>query len=318
MRGMSTSPRLVVSGARRAFGARTALDGVDLVLAPGEIYALLGRNGAGKTTLVRAISGRVRLDEGRIALDGRDPIASPAARRALGLVPQEIALYGDLTIRENLEILGALAGLGRRAARAAAEEALRWTGLEDRAASRVETLSGGMRRRINIAAGTLHVPSTLLLDEPTVGVDPQARERIHELLRDLKRRGMTILLTTHDLEQAAALADRIGILDEGRLKAEGTLAELIARTFGAERELRLTLAAPPDEAGRAALAALGLAPRDGADPRRWAGPIQGGLEALAQIEQALAAAGLRAVEAALREPDLYGVFFKVTGKELDE
>ena len=312
------SPVLVVENARRAFGARQALAGVGLTLRRGELYALVGRNGAGKTTLIRAICGRARLDAGSVRLDGVDPATDPAARRRLGLVPQEIALYPDLTALENLEILGQLAGLPAAEARRRAHEALTWIGLADRAKSRVATLSGGMKRRVNIAAGVLHDPALLLLDEPTVGVDPQARERIHEMLASLRARGMAILLTTHDLDQAALLADRIGILDDGVLRAEGTLAQLIATTLGHAREITVRLAAPPSgDAQRAVLAQLGLAP-DPADPARLAGLVAGDLADALAAGRRLAEAGLSAAELSVREPSLYGVFFHVTGKELVE
>ncbi len=317
MSPMSAEPLLTVHGARRAYGDRSALAGVSLALRAGEIYALLGRNGAGKTTLVRAVCGRVRLDAGEIRLAGRDPSRDRAVRRRLGLVPQEIALYPDLTARENLEVLGRLAGMPARDAARAALSALDWIGLAERAASRVETMSGGMKRRVNLAAGVLHAPDVLLLDEPTVGVDPQARERIHDLLLDLRRRGTALLLTTHDLAEAAALADRVGILDDGQLKAEGTVADLVARWFGGARQLALTLHHPPGEAARARLHALGLAPH-AVEPRRWSGSLGGELADLPALGARLAADGLEALEVSLREPDLYGVFFKVTGRDLAE
>jgi ABC-2 type transport system ATP-binding protein len=320
---MSAAALLNIHGARRAFGARAALSGVSLALRPGEIYALLGRNGAGKTTLVRAVCGRVRLDAGEVRLAGRDPARDRDVRRRLGLVPQEIALYPDLTARENLEVLGRLAGLTRRESAAKAGSALDWIGLADRAASRVATLSGGMKRRVNLAAGVLHAPDVLLLDEPTVGVDPQARERIHDLLLDLRRRGTALLLTTHDLDQAAALADRVGILDEGQLKAEGTVRELVGHWFGGSRQIALTLREAPDDEAAACLRTLGLAPH-AAESRRWSGGVPGGVGGLGGLGDLpalgarLAADGIDALEISLREPDLYSVFFKVTGRELAE
>jgi len=313
-----SAPVLVVDAARRSFGERRALDGVSLAIGPGELYALVGRNGAGKTTLIRAICGRVRLDSGVIRLDGADPARDPAVRRCLGLVPQEIALYPDLTVLENLEVLGRLAGLSAGDARRRAAEAVSWIGLSERARHRVSTLSGGMKRRINIAAGILQEPRLLLLDEPTVGVDPQARERIHEMLATLRARGMAILLTTHDLDQAALLADRIGILDEGRLRAEGTLAQLLERTLGQARQLTVRLAAPAtDEGQRALLAAVGLV-ADAADPARLSGLVAGDMADALAAGRRLADAGLLPTELSVREPSLYGVFFHLTGKELAE
>ncbi|MCU0231685.1 MAG: ABC transporter ATP-binding protein [Acidobacteria bacterium] len=312
------SPVLSVENARRAYGTRQALAGVSLTLAAGEIYALVGRNGAGKTTLIRAICGRARLDAGSVRLDGADPAADAAARRRLGLVPQEIALYPDLTALENLEVLGQLAGLPAAESRRRAREALNWIGLSDRASSRVSTLSGGMKRRVNIAAGVLHEPALLLLDEPTVGVDPQARERIHEMLASLRARGLAILLTTHDLDQAALLADRIGILDDGALRAEGTLSQLIATTLGRARELTVRLGAPPSgDRQQAAISRVSLVP-DPAEPLKLQGIVAGEFVESVMALGTLVEAGLLVLELSVREPSLYGVFFHVTGKELAE
>ncbi|MET0555726.1 MAG: ABC transporter ATP-binding protein [Vicinamibacteria bacterium] len=291
-----------------------ALDGVSLSLAPGRIVGLLGPNGAGKSTLVRAICGRVRLDAGSVRLDERDPRVSPAARRVLGLVPQEIALYPELTARENLEVLGRLAGLDRRAARTAAARALGWCGLEARAGDRASRLSGGLQRRLNLAAGVLHEPRVLLLDEPTVGIDPPAREAIHDLLRDLRARGTALLLATHDLDQAAELCDEVALLVDGRIRAQGTTAELVAQAFGTARELTVALAPPAPQAARVLLIAAGLTPD--APGRRFTGPFTGGLADTAPLEARLAAAGATLVELRLREPGLRGVFFRVAGREL--
>jgi ABC-2 type transport system ATP-binding protein len=309
-------PVLDVRDAHKSFGSRQALRGISVSLRQGEILALLGPNGAGKTTLVRSICGRLELDSGSVRVLGHEPRTSPEARRRLGLVPQEIALYPDLTVRENLEILGRLAGVTRDAIGDAADRALDWTGLGERSGNRSGELSGGMRRRLNLAAGTLHEPALLLLDEPTVGVDPRAREDIHDLLRQLRERGMAILLTTHDLDQASELADRIAIQTEGVLRAEGSLDELVRASFGDAREVRVTLAATPDDSGSSLLGDAGLEPVS-EDRRAWSGPLLGGLESLAEIGTRLAAAGLATEELRVREPGLRGVFFKLTGRELD-
>jgi ABC-2 type transport system ATP-binding protein len=306
---------LEVRGARRLFAGGRGLDGTELRLRGGEIYALLGPNGAGKTSLVRAICGRLRLDAGEIWLLGGDPRRDRSLRRRLGLVPQEIALYPDLTVRENLVLFARLAGLPRREVGAAVGEGLDWATLADRAESPVCTLSGGQRRRANLAAGALHRPQVLLLDEPTVGVDPAARERLHAMLRELRARGTAILLATHDLDQATELADRIGILVDGRVAAEGTLAQLVAGAFGGRRELRVRLAREPDEAAAAALAVEGL--RAGREAHEWSGPVEGDLALLPELGRRLGAAGVPVAEVALREPGLRGVFFHVAGRELD-
>jgi ABC-2 type transport system ATP-binding protein len=309
-------PLLELRAASKRLGSREVLRGVGFSVRRGEIYALLGPNGAGKTTLVRVISGRFRLDEGEVRIEGRDPCRGGDARRALGLVPQEIALYPDLSVRANLSVLGRLAGIGRRDLRAAVGEALRWTGLAERARDRVGLLSGGMQRRLNLAAGTLHAPRLLLLDEPTVGVDPVARERIHDMLFDLRARGVGILLTTHDLEQAERLADRVGVLVDGRLLVEGSPDDLVRTCFGDAKELTVGLATAVDESGRQALERIGLAPAS-ADEALWSGPLEGGVEALTQVGRKLKQAGIEAAELRLREPGLRGVFFHVAGREID-
>jgi linearmycin/streptolysin S transport system ATP-binding protein len=180
----------------KSFGERRALDGVSLELRPGEILGLLGPNGAGKTTLVRSVVGRVRLQEGTVRVFGRAP-DDPASKASVGYVTQEIALYPLLSPAENLEAFGRFQGLRAAALDTAVEEGLRWTGLAERARERTERLSGGMKRRLNIAAGTVHGPRLLLLDEPTVGVDPQSRERIYGMIDELRRSGVSILYTTH-------------------------------------------------------------------------------------------------------------------------
>ncbi|MFN7965436.1 MAG: ABC transporter ATP-binding protein [Acidobacteriota bacterium] len=313
----SSSAVLEVTRARRSFGKRAALDGVSLAIHPGEIYALLGPNGAGKTSLIRAICGQVRLDDGTVTIGGRDPRRDPQARRWLGLVPQEIALWDALTARENLATIGRLSGVSSSEIGARVDEALQWIGLPDRAASRLSTLSGGMKRRVNIAAGLLHRPTILLLDEPTVGVDPQARLKIHEMLLGSRAQRVGMLLTTHDLAQAEELADRIGVLDEGRLLAEGTLTELIAKNFGDERRLAIRLAAPPEASAGAALRESGLIPH-AQDERRWSGAASGGFEALGTCRAQIERLGLSLIEISLAEPSLADLFFHLTGKELRE
>jgi len=309
------TPVLEVRDIRRAYGSRQALSGVDLDLRPGEVYGLLGPNGAGKTSLVRAISGRLRLDAGSVRLDGEDPVSTAAARRFLGLVPQDVALYPDLTCRENLEVFGQLMGLPRGDARSAAIDLLDRIGLAQRANDRVSTLSGGMKRRLNVAAGVIHHPKVLLLDEPTVGVDPAAREDIHSLLLDLRREGLAILLTTHDLEQASELADRVGILIDGRLCGEGRVADLVHEVFGEGKELLVTLAEAPEEAGVVQLEKSGLVPSR--DRRLWTSLLERGLDDLSAFAADLEEAGLEVEEVRVREPSLRGVFFRLAGREID-
>ncbi len=240
-------PVLQIDQARKQYGDNQALDGVSLGLSQGEWLGLLGPNGAGKTTLVRAIAGRVRLDSGSIQLFDTGltdaGAAAAAARSNLGIVPQEIALYPLLTARENLEVFGSLCGLGDEA-QERVEWGLEFTGLADRARDQVKGFSGGMKRRLNIACSVLHRPDVILLDEPTVGVDPQSRERIWEMLAQLRADGASLLLTTHQLDEAQRVCDRVVIIDHGKIIADGTLDELIMQTVGAQRKLTLMLDQP--------------------------------------------------------------------------
>src|SRR5438309_2741600 len=230
------APILVCQGLAKRFGHRVAVDGVGFHIRSGERYGLLGPNGAGKTTTISMICGLLRADRGEVRVAGL-PVDQQAttAKAAIGFVPQEIALYPDLTGRENLRFFARL--YGRRGAvrdeRVAA--CLDLVGLADRADERVDTYSGGMQRRLNIAAGLLHQPRLLVLDEPTVGVDPQSRNAILESVEALGRSGLAVLYTTHYMEEAQRLCDRIGILDEGRLIAEGTRDELVALIGGRDR-----------------------------------------------------------------------------------
>ena len=212
-----------VKSLRKNFGQVAALDGVDLAIPTGEFYGLLGPNGAGKTTLLRILSGLLAADSGEVT------IAQPMnGAPAIGVVPQEIALYDVLTARQNLEVFGSLAGLRGNRLSFRIQSVMEAVGLSDREKSKVKTFSGGMKRRLNLAVGLLADPPILLLDEPTVGVDPQSRARIFSLLQDLNAAGKTLIYTTHYMEEAERLCKRVGIIDHGKLLAEGTLSELLS------------------------------------------------------------------------------------------
>jgi len=224
---------LQVAGLCKTFGEVRAASDVCFEVRAGEIYGLLGPNGAGKTTTISMISGLLRPDAGKVAVDGADFWSDPArAQKIMGVVPQEVALYEELSGRENLEFWGRLAGLTAVEARGRAGEVLEALSPADRAREAVKNYSGGMKRRINIGCVLMHRPKLLLLDEPTVGIDPQARANILEFVRKLGAEGTAILYTTHYLEEAETLCGRIGIIDHGQLLAEGTLPELQKRLGG--------------------------------------------------------------------------------------
>ena len=239
----SEVPALEIDDLRKNYGSLKALCGVEFQLFPGERLALLGPNGAGKTTLIRALAGRTRPTKGTIKVFGH-PIHSAGARETLGLVPQDVALYGDLTPRENLAAFAKFHGVPRRERRDRVDWALEWTGLKDRAGELVNGFSGGMKRRVNLACGVLHRPKIILLDEPTVGVDPQSRERIFTMLDQLNEDGASILLTTHHLDEAEQRSDRIVILDQGRVIADGTFDDLVLGTVGHSRLVKVRVDRP--------------------------------------------------------------------------
>ena len=224
---------LQLARASKSFGEIRAVSEVEFEIREGEIYGLLGPNGAGKTTTISMICGLLRPDSGKVLVDGNDFWKNPAqAKKIMGVVPQEIALYEDLTGQENLKFWGRLAGLPSPLAQTRSLELLDALSLTERAGDPVKTYSGGMKRRINIGCALMHRPKLLLLDEPTVGIDPQARLNILEFVRGLCREGTAILYTTHYLEEAETLCHRIGIIDHGKLLAEGTLQELQQRLGG--------------------------------------------------------------------------------------
>ncbi len=217
----------------KAFGTLKAVDGVGFQVEAGEIYGLLGPNGAGKTTTISMVSGLLKPDSGTVEVEGKEFWSNPAAaQRRTGVVPQEIALYEELTGRENLEFWGKLAGMARGAAKTRAGELLESLNLSERGKDPIKKYSGGMKRRINLGCALMHRPSLLLLDEPTVGIDPQARANILGFIRGLVDDGTAVLYTTHYLEEAEDLCNRIGIIDHGRILTEGTLDELRRRLGG--------------------------------------------------------------------------------------
>jgi ABC-2 type transport system ATP-binding protein len=319
----------------KRFGDHAAVDGVSFDIREGEIFGLLGPNGAGKTTTISMISCLLAPSSGTVIVDGASVTAEPRkVKCALGVVPQEIALYPTLTAVENLMFWGRMYGLGGKLLDERVAEALETAGLADRAKERIETYSGGMKRRINIAAGIMHHPRVLLMDEPTVGIDPQSRNHILETVKELNRRGMTVLYTSHYMEEVELLCDRVGIVDHGRLIALGTIEEL-KRLVGDENVISVRLAELPD----GVLDAIGALPlvnsvctaasAEGAQPEHGEAaqaPEGEGVTievlskdsgtVIADVVGALGRSGARILSVDVREPNLESVFLHLTGKSL--
>ena len=309
---------LVSRGLTKRFGERLAVDDVGFEIGAGEIYGLLGPNGAGKTTTISMVAGILARDAGSVRVDGLDIDVGPAARARIGLVPQQITLYLDLTGRENLHFWGRMYGLRGRALRSASCAALEAVGLADRADELLRTYSGGMQRRLNLASGILHEPRLLILDEPTVGVDPQSRTAIFELVEGLRDRGLAVLYTTHYMEEAERLCGRIGILDAGRVITQGTRAELVA---GLEEASRIEVGFEPDagleRAHRAALGTRGVQRAMLVDDRLLVFADHGA-RCLPDLLASLLDAGLAPSHVEVVEPDLEDVFLRLTGRGLIE
>ena len=303
---IARSPILSIQDVHKSFDDTAALSGVSLDLYSGELLGFLGPNGAGKTTLIRCLAGRTRMDAGQILLDGKR-----RHRGILGIVPQSIALYEDLTAEQNLRAFGRLQGLRGKTLRGRIDDALNWSALDDRRSHFVGTFSGGMKRRLNIACSVLHAPKILLLDEPTVGVDPQSRERIYTMLHELREQGAAILLTTHHLEEAQFRCDRIAIVDRGRVIQVGTLDELISNTVGHHQHLRIRFVRPPRN--------------ESIQPLVWDASrqqasclIHDAATELPAILQRLRSAGAALDNVSLQTSTLQDVFLHLTGKELRE
>jgi ABC-2 type transport system ATP-binding protein len=312
---MTAENVLECRGLRRRFGEIVAVDGVGFRIAAGETYGLLGPNGAGKTTTISMIAGLLERDGGEVTVDG-EPMTtrSVRAKSAIGYVPQDLAIYPDLSGRENLMFFARLYGMPTAEARRRIAEVLTLTGLADRAGDQAKHYSGGMKRRLNIGLGLLHRPRLLILDEPTVGVDPQSRNAILDSVTALSGAGMAVLYTTHYMEEAERLCDRIGIIDHGRLIAEGTRDDLV-RMVGEGDQVRLSAA------GDLARAAAGLAARSWV---RQARALDGGIDLVVEnarselpaILSDVAAGGVAVRSVEVTEPDLEAVFLHLTGRAL--
>jgi linearmycin/streptolysin S transport system ATP-binding protein len=316
---MSTStpgPVLVCRDLRKRYGERQAVDGVGFEISAGETYGLLGPNGAGKTTSISMICGLLRRDGGEVFVAGRPvDIGATDAKAAIGYVPQDLAIYPDLTARENLRFFGQLQRLRGKELDRRVDEVLAVIDLADRAGERTEGFSGGMKRRLNIGIGLLHHPRLLVLDEPTVGVDPQSRNAILTSVAALEQEGMAILYTTHYMEEAERLCDRIGIIDEGKIRAEGTRRELVALVGGKDR-VELTAGGTTVGPAADALRTLEGVEEATVSDGRIMLVVEEARHLLPKILETAAAAGavVRSVEVV--EPDLEAVFLHLTGKAL--
>ena len=302
-------------GLRKTFGDRVAVDGVGFTIDRGETYGLLGPNGAGKTTTISMICGLLAREAGEVTLEGRTLDTKTVDVKALvGYVPQEIAIYPDLTATENLRFFAKLYGIDRDEIGTRVTESLETVGLADRAGEQTADFSGGMKRRLNIALGLLNRPRLLVLDEPTAGVDPQSRNAILESVARFSDQGMAVLYTTHYMEEAERLCDRVGIIDEGNLKAEGTRRELVS-LVGEHDRVRLGARGDTSSAIarlRSMPAVVEATARDGeiellvADAR----------SVLASLVQTTADAGVEIGSVEVQEPNLEAVFLHLTGKAL--
>jgi ABC-2 type transport system ATP-binding protein len=278
---------LTLANVRKRYGTLVAVDGLSLEIRPGEIFGLLGPNGAGKSTTVNLAVGLLSPDEGRVTIgDGGSP-ADATVRRRIGVAPQSLAVYDQLTGQENLEFFGRMYGLSGSSLAARVKWALRFVQLEDRSGDRAGAYSGGMKRRLNLAAALVHDPELLLLDEPTVGVDPQSRNAIFESIEALRTEGRTIIYTTHYMEEAARLCDRVGVIDHGRLLAVDTVPALLAAHGG--------------------VPTLIVTRTDGEHSVQTADPL-GELNRLAAVEPV--------GEFRLERPTLEQVFLHLTGRQL--
>ena len=302
-------------GLEKSFGDIRAVAGVGFAITAGETYGLLGPNGAGKTTSISIISGLLEPDSGEVRVMG-EPMGprAVAPKVHLGLVPQDLAVYPDLTARENLKFFGRLYGMNKRELISRADQVLEVIGLTDRADDRAKEFSGGMKRRLNIGIGLLHRPQLLILDEPTVGVDPQSRNAILEAVEVLAGEGMAVLYTTHYMEEAERLCDRVAIIDEGTIKAEGTRRELV-QLVGQKDRVVISGSGPLAVVAGAIGNVPGVAEAVAEDVRINL-LVEDAAARLPQLLTVAAATGMAIGGVQVEEPNLEAAFLHLTGKAL--
>lgn len=310
-------PILEVKDLAKSYGDFAAVKGISFHIEAGEIFSLLGPNGAGKTTTIAMLSTLYSPTAGEAFIGGHSIVQDPmAVRQIIGVVPQELALYEDLSARENLSFWGQMYNLGGKMLKTRIDEILEQIGLADKASQRIKTYSGGMKRRVNIGVGLLHKPRLLFMDEPTVGIDPQSRRSILETVKELNRQGMTVLYTTHYMEEAAELSSRVGIIDHGELIALGTQKELTQRVGQAE-----TLVLHIDENQDAQTFAHSIRALPGVQRADVSGQqvtviTPDAEEILATVIAKAGEAGLKIRSIDIREPNLEAVFLHLTGRAL--
>jgi ABC-2 type transport system ATP-binding protein len=306
---------IVVERLRRSFGQLVAVDDISFEVRDGEIFGLLGPNGAGKTTTINMICGVLQPDGGRVLVDDLDIWIEPKkVKRSLGVVPQEIAVYEDLTARDNLRFWGSLYGLGGSELKRRVDGALSRVGLAERANDKVKQFSGGMKRRLNLCMGLMHEPKFLLLDEPTVGIDPQARLNILEVIREVAATGTTVLYTTHYMDEAEQLCDRIAIIDHGKILTEGTL-DALTKLAGEGEVVRLTGSFDVEKSRNLLSEIEGLRVHSVEEGRAVLSIEPNGPGLTAVLPQ-LFSSELAVDDVSIQQPSLQSVFIRLTGREL--
>jgi ABC-2 type transport system ATP-binding protein len=313
-----TKPILSAQNLHKSYDDVKAVQGVSFQIAEGEIYSLLGPNGAGKTTTISMLTGLISPTEGDAQVDGHSVVQKVnEVKQVIGVVPQEIALYLSITAMENLKFWGRMYGLSGSALNQRSDAALEIAGLADRADDKVETFSGGMKRRLNIAVGLLHEPKIIFMDEPTVGIDPQSRRRILDTVKKLNAEGMAVLYTTHYMEEAEELSHRIGIIDHGKLIAEGSQAEL-TRTIGECDIIQLTLDTGDQEVDACAetVQALEIVEKAYGENGHMIVQVADADAALPVILAHLTSSEIHVKALSVQEPDLEAVFLHMTGRAL--
>jgi ABC-2 type transport system ATP-binding protein len=312
---MNNEKAIEVKDLYKSFGEIHAVQGISFEVQKGEIFSLLGPNGAGKSTTISMLSGLLAPDKGDACIMGRSiRTDSTAARAALGVVPQDIALYPDLSARENLVFWGKMYGLRGDALKKRVDEVLAIIGLVDRQRGRVGTFSGGMKRRVNIGAALLHKPQVIIMDEPTVGIDPQSRRNILDNVKELNHQGMTVIYTTHYMEEAQELSNHIGIVDLGKLVAYGTHDELI-RLVGEQTRVDLTVNVEKERVIPVWQSVEGVS-RVSATDGTITALVNDSNRVLPRLFEAATRAGARISSIDIKEPNLEAVFLHLTGKAL--